>query len=229
MQGNYIGTDITGTLALGNGGNGVIAGESALVGGTEPAARNIIAASGDNGNVALGVDSSGSAAIVQGNYIGTDVTGTRALGGSVAGIHIASHNNIIGGVTAGARNVISGNAAGIQLGGFFAVGLSGNVIEGNFIGLNAAGTGALGNTQHGIAIGDAINSRIGGTESGAGNKIALNGGAGITITQGSGNVVRGNSIFSNVGLGIDLGLNGVSANDLPTVTLDRTSFRTFRC
>ena len=227
LQGNYIGTDITGTVALGNFSNGVVAGENALIGGTEPGARNIISANGDRGNIALGEGSSGSAAIVQGNYIGTDVTGTRALGNSLAGIHIASHNNIIGGVTAAERNVISGNSIGIQLGSFSAAGLSGNVIEGNFIGLNAAGTGALGNTEHGIAIGDAINSRIGGTASGAGNKIAFNGGQGITVSQGSGNVIRGNSIFSNVGLGIDLGANGVTANDANDSDTGPNQFQNF--
>jgi len=84
LQGNYIGTDITGTLALGNNGAGVTAGENALIGGTEPGARNIITASGNNGNVALGNNNSGATAIVQGNYIGTDVTGTRALPGPIA-------------------------------------------------------------------------------------------------------------------------------------------------
>ena len=227
LQGNYIGTDITGTLALGNRGNGVMAGETALIGGTEPAARNIIAANGDRGNVVLGEESSGSAAIVHGNYIGTDVTGTRALGGSAAGIHIGSHNNIIGGVTAGERNVISGNSIGIQLGSFFAVGLTGNVIEGNFVGLNASGTGPLGNTQQGIAIGDAINNRIGGTQSGAGNKIAFNGAQGILVSQGSGNVIRGNSIFSNAGLGIDLGANGVTANDANDSDTGPNQFQNF--
>ena len=155
LQGNYIGTDITGNLALGNTGNGVVAGENAVIGGTVPEARNIISANGNFGNVVLGLNSSGSAATVQGNYIGTDVTGTRALGGSAAGINILSNNHVIGGLVAGARNVISGNEIGIQVGGFFS-GTVGNVIQGNYIGLNAAGTGPLPNTQQGIAITDAV-------------------------------------------------------------------------
>ena len=58
-----------------------------------------------------------------------------------------------------------------------------------------------------------MSNTIGGTQSGAGNKIAFNGGPGLTISTGTGNSIRGNSIFSNNGLGIDLGLNGVTAND----------------
>jgi photosystem II stability/assembly factor-like uncharacterized protein len=211
LQGNYIGTDITGTLALGNNSGGVVAGENALIGGIVPEARNIIAASGSPGNVALGHNNSGSAATVQGNYIGTDVTGTRALGGS-SGITISSNDNVIGGLVAGARNLISGNLVGIQLGGFSG-GPVGNVIQGNLIGLNAPGTAPLPNTQHGIAISGATNSTIGGTVSGAGNKIAFNGGAGVNVSNGTGNAIRRNSIFSNNGLGIDLGGNGVTAND----------------
>ena len=212
LQGNFIGTDITGTLALGNNGNGVAAGENALIGGIVPGARNIIAANGNFGNIALGYNNSGSAATVQGNYIGTDVTGTRALGGSAAGINILSSNHVIGGLVAGARNVISGNSVGIQLGGFSG-GTLGNVIQGNFIGLNALGTGQLPNVQQGIAIFEAVNNTIGGTQSEAGNKIAFNGGPGVTISTGTGNTIRRNAIFSNNGLGIDLGLNSVTAND----------------
>lgn len=213
VQGNYIGTDITGTLALGNNGNGVVAGDNVLVGGLVPEARNVIAANGNQGNVALGYNNSGSAAIVQGNYIGTDVTGTRALGGSVAGINVLSSNNVIGGLVAAARNVISGNSVGIQLGGSFNP-VVGNLIQGNFIGVNALGTGPLPNTQQGIAIFEATNNTIGGTQSGAANKIAFNGNPGVTIATGNGNAIRGNSIFSNNGLGIDLGANGVTANDV---------------
>jgi hypothetical protein len=213
IQGNYIGTDITGTLPLGNNGNGVVAGENALIGGNVPEARNIISANGSSGNVALGYNNSGSAATVQGNYIGTDVTGTRALGGSIAGVNIISNNNVIGGVVPGARNVISGNSIGIQLGSFSG-GPVGNVIQGNFIGVNALGTGPVPNTQQGIAISGAVNNTIGGTQNEAGNKIAFNGGPGVAVSSGNGDVIRGNSIFSNAGLGIDLGTVGVTVNDI---------------
>ncbi|HEX3249193.1 MAG TPA: Calx-beta domain-containing protein, partial [Pyrinomonadaceae bacterium] len=223
VQGNFIGTDITGTLALGNDSHGVVAGDNALIGGTVPEARNIISGNGSMGsgaNVALGDNNAGSAAMVQGNYIGTDVTGMSSLHnpllGVIAGISISSSNNIIGGVTAGARNVISGNDIGIQVGSSFTGGAFGNVIQGNFIGLNAAGTGPLPNMQQGIAITDGVNNTIGSTQSQAGNKIAFNNGPGVTVTAGSGatgNAIRGNSIFSNNGLGIDLGTIGVTAND----------------
>ncbi|HEV8428910.1 MAG TPA: SBBP repeat-containing protein [Pyrinomonadaceae bacterium] len=213
VQGNFIGTDITGTLPLGNFGNGVVAGESVVIGGTVPEARNIIAANGSFGNVALGLNNSGSAATVQGNYIGTDVTGTKSVSGTGVGISILTSNHVIGGVVPGARNVISGNSVGIQIGGFFS-GTVGNLIQGNFIGLNAAGTGPLGNKQSGIQITDGVNNTIGGTQIEAANKIAFNGSGGVVISgNGQGNSIRSNSIFSNNGLGIDLGANGVTAND----------------
>ena len=216
VQGNFIGTDVTGTVALSNSGNGVSAGEGgALIGGAEPGARNIISANGsfsNNCNVSLGFNNSGAVATVQGNYIGTDVTGTKALGGSSAGINITSNNHLIGGLVPEARNVISGNSIGIQL-GFFSTTV-GNVIQGNFIGLNAAGTGPLPNNQQGIAINGAVNNTIGGSQIEAANRIAFNGAGGVTISgNAQGNSVRGNSIFSNNGLGIDLGANGVTAND----------------
>jgi len=216
VQGNYIGTDITGTLALGNSGNGVSAGEGgALIGGTEPGARNIISANGSFGqncNISLGFNTTGAVATIQGNYIGTDVTGAKALGGSSAGINITSNNHTVGGLVPEARNVISGNSIGIQL-GFFSTTV-GNVIQGNFIGLNAAGTGPLPNAQQGIAINSAVNNTIGGPQIEAANKIAFNGAGGITVSgNAQGNSIRSNSIFSNNGLGIDLGANGVTAND----------------
>ena len=214
VQGNFIGTDITGTLALGNTSEGVIAGGSALVGGTVPEARNIISASGGQANVQLGDFNSDSPATVQGNFIGTDVTGTRSLGGSAVGVRIVSSNNVVGGLAPGARNVISGNLIGIQISSPFGGSSVGNVIQGNLIGLNATGTGPLPNTQHGISAGEGVNNTIGGTQSGAANKIAFNGGAGIAFNgNGLGNRIRGNSIFSNNGLGIDLFLNGVTLND----------------
>jgi hypothetical protein len=223
LQGNFIGTDITGTLDLGNGGSGVVAGTNALIGGNVPEARNIIsgnAVSNGFGNISLGSNSSGPGATVQGNYIGTDVTGTRAIAASFAGISIGGVNNLIGGTGPGEGNVISGNRTGIQIGGFISITLTGNTIQGNLIGLNALGTGQLPNTINGIVFSDASNNTVGGTQAGAGNKIAFNGGTGVVVFNGTGNSIRGNAIFSNGALGIDLGnntfpqnANGVTPND----------------
>lgn len=215
LQGNYIGTDITGMLAVGNVNTGVVAGNNVVIGGTEAGARNVIAANGAFGNVALGENNSGSAATVQGNYIGTDVTGARSLGSSRFGITIFSDNNVIGGTAAGAPNVISGHFVGIQVGGFTSNFPSGNVIQGNIIGLNAQGAGPLPNKEQGVAFSGAQNNTLGGTQAGAGNKIAFSGGPGVVVSSGSGNRIRGNAIFSNAGLGIDLttGTLGVTPND----------------
>ena len=215
LQGNYIGTDITGTKALGNAGNGVVAGNNAVVGGTTPEARNIISANG-SGNVSLGYNSSGERATVQGNYIGTDLSGNVALDNQY-GIIISSSNNIIGGPAAGARNVISGNRVGIQIGGFTTATVTGNVIQGNYLGLNASGNTAVPNTQTGISFSTAANNIIGGTGNGEGNVIGFSGDNGVTVFSSTGNNIRGNSIFSNGKLGIDLGGNqgfdGITLND----------------
>ena len=212
VQGNFIGTDITGTFALGNGGSGVVAGNGALIGGTTSEARNIISGNGGFGNISLGSNSSGNAVTVQGNYIGTDVTGNVALNNPQAGISISGANNLVGGVVAGAPNVISGNRVGIQIGGNISPGNAvGNIIQRNLIGLNAAGTSALPNALAGIRVSDS-NNTVGGSAAAA-NRINFNGGAGIQVSSGTGNSIRRNSVFSNAGLGIDLSPDGVTAND----------------
>ena len=97
-----------------------------------------------------GIDITGASAtgdIVQGNYIGTDVTGSTALGNALEGILVISGaaNNTIGGTTAGAGNVISGNSGPDVMGINFNDAGTGNVVQGNLIGTNAAGTAALPN------------------------------------------------------------------------------------
>ena len=221
VQGNYIGTDITGTLPLGNDFSGVIAGENVVIGGTVPEARNIISANGitfGHANVQIGLNSNDINVTVQGNYIGTDVTGTRALAPTIIGILISRGPNLIGGTTAGAGNVISGNGFGIRI---TEAPPQGNTIQGNRIGINAQGTGPVPNTISGIDISQSSNNIIGGTQNGAANTIAYNSGPGISIGGAStGNAIRGNSIFSNATLGIDLTTittpaqpNGVTPND----------------
>ncbi len=88
-----------------------------------------------------------------------------------------------------------------------------NRIEGNDIGLNRFGSGALGNRQQGVFFAGETADIVGGSMPGAGNRIAHNGGAGIASSDGSFGIagaILSNSIFSNGGLGIDRGNNGVT-------------------
>lgn len=215
VQGNFIGTDITGNAALGNGGTGIsVSGTGLTIGGTTAAARNIISGNGGFGNVSLSSVTSGCT--IQGNYIGTDVTGNVALPNPKPGISIQTSGNTVGGVAAGAGNIISGNTVGIQIGGNTTGQVNSNLIQGNFIGLNQAGS-ALPNAVEGIRFENSsnppANNVIGGTANGAANTIAFNGSSGVLVLTGIADSIRGNSIFSNGGLGIDLAPNGPTAND----------------
>jgi titin len=138
VQGNYIGTDITGTLALGNVFEGIFLGggtSNNVVGGTTPGAGNLI--SGNNGYGITIADMGTTGNVVQGNYIGTDVTGTLPLGNSDNGVIIATGamDNLIGGTTDGAGNVIAFNSVnGIVLTGDAGIG---NAISSNSIHANS--------------------------------------------------------------------------------------------
>jgi CSLREA domain-containing protein len=216
IEGNYIGTDASGTVDIGNSGAGVyvIAASFHTVGGTAAGAGNIISGNGRGIYVSLS-----SRNRIEGNYIGTDAGGTADLGNSGDGVLIEYSNfNTVGGTAAGAGNVISGNGrTGVLITGSappYYTG-TGNRVEGNHIGTDVGGTAPLGNSGQGVAIVDAPSNTIGGTAAGAGNVISGNGRNGVAIIQDGavGNLVRGNSIFSNSGLGIDLALAGVTAND----------------
>ena len=224
VRGNLIGTDVTGTITdpdgiynngdeKGNGRQGVfISGAPGnTIGGTTAGARNVI-----SGNLLSGIQIDGSGATgnhVQGNFIGTDVTGTLARKNDIGGVYISggASNNTIGGTTSGARNLISGNVSTGVL-----IASSNNVVQGNFIGTDVTGTAALGNSVLGV-YSQGQNNTIGGTAPGAGNVIAFNGENGVMIRSGTGNAIRGNSIHSNIGIGINLQTtdsdNTVTPND----------------
>jgi hypothetical protein len=220
IEGNFIGTDRSGTQDQTSAltGVGIDGGASGnVVGGTTPAARNII-----SGNTDLDVGVSGNDNRVQGNYIGTDRSGAKDLGNDGDGIRVVSASGTtIGGTTAAARNVIS------SLGSLnFGTGISvenahGTRILGNRIGTTADGTATLGNGLHGVSIsGDSTNSLVGNGTAGGSNTIAFNGGDGIAVADSTatGNRISRNSIFSNSGIGIDLdgGFQnevGATAND----------------
>jgi uncharacterized repeat protein (TIGR01451 family) len=215
IQGNYIGLDASGTAAISNTGIGVQIGTSAsgtLVGGTVGGATNVISGNGF-GNPVTGNDTGvgmfqTTGNTLQGNFIGTNAAGTASIPNRGGGVTInQASGNTVGGSVAEARNVISGN----QL---YGVGVfnnsSNNVIAGNWIGISTTGN-SLGNQVNGVVI-DSSNNTVGGTAA-AGNRIMSNGAHGVTVVNGTGNDIRGNAISQNGGLGIDLGNNGVTAND----------------
>jgi len=198
VAGNYIGTNADGIAALPNDENGVQMFSDAsgdTVGGELPGAGNLISGNGQHGiNITDGGGGvSGGNNIIDGNLIGTDATGTAALGNIQNGIEIEnSPDNTIGSIEIGARNVISGNDSGVQIDGATA---SGNLVLGNFIGTNAAGDAELGNDQNGVVIVDAPDTIIGGEAAGAGNVISGNGfGIQIVGAEAVGTQVQGNLI-----------------------------------
>ena len=149
---------------------------------------------------------------IEGNYIGTDLTGTIDLGNNEGVVIDLGDFNTIGGTAPGAGNVISGNDAnGIRIS---TVSASANEVLGNLIGTQADGASALGNSFHGVFLEGFAHSAIGGSAAGAGNTIAFNGRDGVYVPFAIGISISRNSIHSNAGLGIDLRADGVDTNDL---------------
>ena len=156
VQGNFIGTDVTGKLSLRNDGGGAfVDGLNLVIGGTTAGARNVISGNGGS-NVDINTphgNSGAEANLIQGNFIGTDVTGTAGIfqaaanaGASIAGF--GTKTNTIGGTTPSARNIIAGNLGdGVRVFGF----TTGNLIQGNYIGLDVSGASALPNSKNGIS------------------------------------------------------------------------------
>jgi len=234
IQGCYVGTDQTGIVAAPNSNGIVVSGGSRnLVGGSGPGAGNLI-----SGNTGMGIRlehflRSGQPDIVpefntiQGNFIGTDVTGSAAVpngygiysseSGNFGGMSARGHR--IGGTIRSARNVISGN----QHDGIKIDGGSEMRIQGNLIGTGADGVTPLGNQASGIQMVEGAANIIGaeaGPNLDAANTIGYNGGENSSFS-GRGivflaspifNRVSANSIHDNVQLGVDGG-SGVTPND----------------
>lgn len=188
---------------------------------------------------------SGSGIRIEGNFIGTDPSGTLDLGNRLSGVAIFGSGNIVGGTSLDRRNLISGNDGfGVGISTFATPG--GNKVEGNLIGTKKNGSSALKNSASGVDLRSAGNT-IGGAAASAANTIAFNGGDGVAVAIGgsTGNRILTNSIFANVGLGIDLlggieGATGATQNDAgdadtgpnnlqnkPVLTSAKTSVSTF--
>jgi len=195
VSGNYIGTTVSGLAALGNVYSGieVAASSSNLIGGTASGAGNVIAANGQSGIYLLSPPTTSN--LMQGNYIGVNANGTAALTNGEDGITITGvSGNTVGGTTAGARNILSGN---VESGVFiWTAGASSNVVEGNYIGTDVTGKLAIPNKSGGVTIDGVAGNTIGGTNAGAQNVISGNLEDGVIIYSAgaSNNMVLGNYI-----------------------------------
>jgi parallel beta-helix repeat protein len=211
--GNYVGTDVSGTIDLGNRGHGITM-ELA-------ASSNLIQGNLSSGNDRAGVcvsDRGSDYNIVIGNRLGTDASGTQPIPNEWVGVFagfMGSSFNRIGGTAPGEGNLISGNDMGVSVTGSNA---PGNLVLGNLIGTDGSGLGALGNTKEGLTIsaGETIVED---------NVISGNGLVGVGLGDGStSSFVLGNMIgtdqsktvaLGNTGPGIEVygsGVNFVQAN-----------------
>ena len=203
IQGNLLGTNASGTAGLVADGLVVSGATRVTIGGTTPGAGNVISGM----NMGLRVRES-SGTVIQGNFIGTDITGTVAVPNADWGVNVSdSPDTLIGGTDAGAGNLISGNSrVGIR---FTDSPSSGVSVQGNLIGTEIDAASPLGNGRDGVWI-DLGNSdiTIGGTQAGAANVIAFNGRSGVLVgateqanIASTGNAILGNSIFQNEAAG----------------------------
>jgi parallel beta-helix repeat protein len=229
VQDNYIGTDATGTQALGNGHQGIAVIQSP----NNRIDTNLVSGNGNNG-IALwgsGADSNR----VERNYLGTDVTGKKALPNAFAGVAVSDGSNFdvpIPGMatrTLIQNNLISGNGFdGVNIVGSFAagavdpsvtfgtrvlynrIGETGNGPLGSSVIFGSNGVQPLPNGRNGVnvAYGASGNTIMQ-------NTIAYNTGNGVRVGHTATdyavqNVISANSIHDNVQLGIDLGGDGVT-------------------
>jgi CSLREA domain-containing protein len=206
VSGNFIGTDISGQVAKGNGLGGVGVDATAdgnFIGTAALGDRNVISGNGLNSGIFLGSNVNS----VQNNYVGTDIF--RNVGpANFIGIDVQGLNNTIGGTLAGQGNVISGNT------------LDGVVIEGAITGNLLAGNQILFNQDNGVQVDNGASDNFIGSLvlNAPANVISFNKLAGVRINGGTGNEISGgNSITANGGPGILLLNNGNNNQAAPVL------------
>ena len=198
IQGNYIGTDWTGNIAVGNQTSGIGSnyGGHNTIGGSVAGAGNVISGNAQDGIVLMGGGASYNK--VQGNIIGLNARGDTRLANKWYGIEISQPNNLVGGTTPYERNIISGNEySGVVL---WKASGSNNTVKGNYIGTDITGKKDIGNWLRGVDVSNgSSNNIIGGWNTGEGNTISGNDACGILVYQGSNNKF----IKNNVGVASD--------------------------
>jgi len=227
VQCNNIGTNFAGTVGLNSQNTGIatITSNGVTIGGTNPGEGNIVSGNASTPNNGDGIRINGNGSTIRGNYVGVGTNGECIGNGDGQGIGITGNNNIVGGNTPEARNVISchttvGRGDGIDIVGAFGTPSTGNVVQGNYIGTNINGgvEAGYGNSSGIVILGDAENNMIGGTGVGDGNVVAGNGLGIVNLSYQAflaiNNSILGNKIFSNSGGVISsLGIDNVQTND----------------
>lgn len=215
IQGNYIGTDRTGMVAMGNSVAGInvewIGLDAGMVqiGGLGTGEGNLVSGNARHGIVLNGRGYPVQNVQVLGNMVGVAADGVTALGNQFYAIYIIATQK--SGAYAG-NNRIEGNVLAASLRGIYATGnVDENQIVNNFIGTDVSGTVDLGNVGAGIYIEATVGGKNPENNVIQNNLIAYNQSNGITLIGGVGNTIHQNSIYSNAGLGIYL--YGHTAND----------------
>ena len=152
VTGNFLGTSPAGTPSNGGppqefglfalGTLGSVPPITVIVGGPDPADRNLISGNSALAGVYLQYNIAGK---VQGNLIGTDATVSYAIANGLGVLCISPNGVQIGGPGANEGNVIAGSIAEGFAGRF-------SVFQGNFVGTNPSETANLGNLGTGVAI-----------------------------------------------------------------------------
>ncbi len=215
IQNNYIGVASDGVTALRNTDHGIqiLAGNNGnQIGGTAAGSGNIVIGPTNQRGIRVLSDSN----TIQGNLVGVGLGGNTAIGSGI-GLEVTGSNNLIGGYTAAARNIISANTSvNLSIAG------AGNTVVGNYIGTNAAGNASLGSNGTGIEINSATGAIIGGDDAADGmvdgvinarNIIAGNNDAILIQNHPSTATIRGNwiglaadgtTVIGNSGDGIEI-------------------------
>ena len=231
VEGCFLGTDISGTLAANAGNhsqNGVrlLGNGNFVIGGTSAAARNLISGL-YNGIVSYQTLSN---VRIEGNLIGSDISGTATIGNRSNGISFGNAQNLrIGGSDSGAGNQFVGNALGaIYLSGSGSSVFPGTRVLGNLFGTDISHSIDLGNGRNPgspsqpqptitLFAGNACDLQIGGDLPGEANHFAYSGAAALMVGACRNVSALRNTFAANRGLAIDLSNSssgdGANAND----------------
>ena len=196
VTGNHIGTGVSGTSDLGNGGHGVhVISDDNSIGGVNPGEGNVV-----SGNELDGVNVdllSTENNLILGNKVGTNVSGDASVGNSGWGVHVLFADlTTIGGSGSSARNLISGNGTG----GVLLAAPHGTTLHGNSIGVDITGTASIPNLGPGISADNAGLTSIGGSAAGEGNLVSGNSGVGMSLSgfATAGYNVEGNFVGTDI-------------------------------